>query len=46
MEKRILQLEEAVDLALEYLEEIMGNDYYDSKTIKHILKLYNNEEAA
>ncbi len=44
MEKRILQLEEAVDLALEYLEEIMGNDYYDSETIKYILKLYNNED--
>ena len=29
MEKRILQLEEAMDLALEYLEELMGNDYYE-----------------
>lgn len=43
MEKRVLQLEEAVDMALEYLEEIMGNDYYESETIKYILKLYNNE---
>lgn len=43
-EKRILQLEEAVDAALCYLQAIMGSDYDDSDTIKHILALLNGEE--
>lgn len=44
-EKRILQLEEALDEALCYLEAIMGsNDYNDSDTIKRILTLLNGEE--
>ena len=43
-EKRILQLENAVDIALEYLEEIMGSDFDESETVAYIKKLLNNEE--
>lgn len=43
-EKRILQLENAVDIALEYLEEIMGSDFHESETVAYIKKLLNNEE--
>ena len=39
--KRVLQLEEAVDEALYYLEAIMGSDYYESETIKRIEALLN-----
>lgn len=42
-DKRVLQLEEAVDEALNYLEAIMGSDYYESETIQHIWKLYQGE---
>lgn len=43
-EKRILQLENALDIALEYLEEIMGSDFDESETVAYIKKLLNNEE--
>lgn len=42
-DKRVLQLEEAVDEALYYLEAIMGSDYYESETIKRIEALLNGE---
>lgn len=42
--QRILQLEEALDEALTYLEVLMGSDYYDSPTIQRILTLLNGEE--
>lgn len=42
-DKRVLQLEEAVDEALNYLEAIMGSDYYESATIKRIEALLNGE---
>lgn len=42
-DKRVLQLEEAVDEALNYLEAIMGSDYYESETIKRIEALLNGE---
>lgn len=43
-DKRVLQLENAVDIALEYLEEIMGSDFHESETVAYIQKLLNNEE--
>ena len=43
---RILELEEALDLALAYLEDIMGSDYDESATIQHILKLQEGRKAA
>lgn len=43
-DERVLQLEEAVDEALNYLEAIMGSDYYESETVAYIQKLLNNEE--
>ena len=42
-DKRVLQLEEAVDEALNYLEAIMGSDYYESETIKRIETLLQGE---
>lgn len=42
-DKRVLQLEEAVDEALNYLEAIMGSDYYESETIKRIEALLRGE---
>lgn len=39
-DKRVLELEEALDLALTYLEELMGSDFDESETIQHIQKLY------
>lgn len=42
-DKRVLELEEAVDLALTYLEAIMGSDFDESETIQHIWKLYQGE---
>ena len=44
-EQRILQLEEALDIALAYLEDIMGSDFDDSQTVQYIQTLYNNEET-
>lgn len=44
-EQRILQLEEALDIALTYLEDIMGSDFDDSQTVQYIQALYNNEET-
>lgn len=44
-EQRILQLEEALDIALAYLEDIMGSDFDDSQTVQYIQALYNNEET-
>ena len=41
---RVLQLEEAVDEALTYLECLMGSDYYESDTIKRIEALLNGGE--
>lgn len=43
-EQRILQLEEALDIALAYLEDIMGSDFDDSQTVQYIQTLYNNEQ--
>jgi len=45
-QNRILELEEALDLALAYLEDIMGSDYDESATIQHILKLQEGRKAA
>ena len=42
-QKRILELEEAVDEALNYLEAIMGSDYYESETIQRIINLLDGE---
>jgi hypothetical protein len=42
-DKRVLQLEEAIDEALNYLEAIMGSDYYESETIKRIETLLHGE---
>lgn len=42
-DKRVLQLEEAVDEALNYLEAIMGSDYYESETIQRIINLLDGE---
>ena len=39
-DKRVLELEEALDLALTYLEELMGSDFDESETIQQIQKLY------
>lgn len=42
--ERILQLEEAVDAALSYMEGIMGtHDFNNSATVAHIKMLYENE---
>lgn len=40
-DKRVLELEEALDLALTYLEELMGSDFDESDTIKRIEALLN-----
>lgn len=42
-DERVLQLEEAVDEALNYLEAIMGSDYYESETIQRIINLLDGE---
>ena len=42
-DKRVLELEEAVDEALNYLEAIMGSDYYESETIQRIINLLDGE---
>lgn len=42
-DKRVLELEEAVDEALNYLEAIMGSDYYESETIQCIINLLDGE---
>lgn len=42
-DKRVLQLEEAVDEALNYLEAIMGSEYYESETIQRIINLLDGE---
>lgn len=42
-DKRVLELEEALDMALVYLEEIMGSDYDDSETVKHIEAILKGE---
>lgn len=34
--RRILKLEEALDIALTYLEDIMGSDFEDSETVRYI----------
>ncbi len=42
-DKRILELEEAVDEALNYLEALMGSEYYESATIQRIINLLDGE---
>ena len=37
--QRILELEEALDVALTYLEDIMGSDFEDSETVRYIQEL-------
>lgn len=37
--QRILKLEEALDIALTYLEDIMGSDFEDSETVRYIQEL-------
>jgi len=37
--QKILKLEEALDIALTYLEDIMGSDFEDSETVRYIQEL-------
>ena len=37
--QRIFKLEEALDIALTYLEDIMGSDFEDSETVRYIQEL-------
>ena len=34
--ERIKELEDALEVALEFIEELMGSDADDSKTVKHL----------
>ena len=43
MVNRQQQLHDALDLAITYLQDLMGSDADDSPTVQHLIQILNDE---